>query len=77
MPRRTFEITQEELDTIKKASLPVSVTLHPAVPQPPSPEQRELNAWKKLGERKNFDYKTIQQLKQNKLLFTAELKVTP
>ena len=70
--RREFEMTQEQLDHLLKASQPVPYMIFGGV-EPRSPRERAHAAWRDLGQEMGFDWQTVKSAAwKGQRHFTAE-----
>ena len=74
MSRKEFQITDEQLSELKKASQPTPVMyLSGGVPMFDSPQENANRAWKKLGAELGFDYLTVRPIAgKSQHFFTAD-----
>lgn len=75
MPRREFEMSQEQLDKILEACKPVPY-IAIQCGTPPSPQENANYAWAKLGREMGFDAMTVKPSKGGDRFFSAELSET-
>lgn len=61
MPKREFEMTQEQLDKIVEASKPVPYIVAGGV-EPATPQQNANRAWQALGDEMGFDWTTVEPI---------------
>ena len=70
--RREFELTGEELDILIEAGKPTMV-MKIGTYDPPSPQDNANYAWRKLGEKRGFDYMSVKYVPgKSNHFFTAE-----
>lgn len=68
---RDFEMTQEQLDELMKASRPVPlIALQCGMPR--TPQENANAAWKKLGNIMGFDHMTVKPNGKGNRFFSAE-----
>lgn len=74
--RKEFEITDEQLQELKKASQPTPLMyLSGGQPMGPSPQENANRAWQKLGNELGFDHMSVQPVAgKSQHFFTAEVK---
>ena len=77
MMRKEFEMTDEQLDKITKASQPVPYLVMKG--KPPRSQQANANdAWKELGEELGFEYMTVKPVAGKDVkFFTADVTQPP
>lgn len=69
--RREYEMTQEDLDKILKASRPVPYMVVGGVP-PSSPQENANRAWRNLADRMGFVWDSVQPVRgKSQRFFTA------
>lgn len=73
MARKTYTMTQEQLQKILDASRPVMHIVANGIP-PRSPQENANDAWAALGEELGFDYMTVRPCGPDAHVFTAEEK---
>ncbi len=68
---KDFEMTQEQLNELMDACKPVmQIALHCG--RPLSPQENANNAWKRLGKKLGFKYKTVRRSSKGERFFTAD-----
>lgn len=69
--RKTYEMTQEEMDVLLEAMKPVPMIMLQCG-TPPSQQANANRAWMALGKKYGFDGMTVKPSEQGKLYITAE-----
>lgn len=70
--RKEFEMTKEELDEILKASESIPLIMLQCG-MPPTPQERANAAWRELGKKRGFDWKTVRPVSgKSQNTFVAE-----
>ena len=70
--RTNFEMTQNDLDELLSCMKPVPMIMLQCG-EPPSPQERANEAWKRLGEKMGFDYMTVKPTGKGDRFFSAEI----
>lgn len=71
---KEYEMTDEELQEILNASTPEPMVF--GGQEPPSPQENANRAWRRLGEKRGFDYNTVIPSNKGKKFFRAEETVS-
>ena len=76
MPRREFEMTEDDLCTLLDAMKPVQMILLQCG-KPPSVQENANAAWERLGEKYGFDHMSVRPNGKGDRFFSAIAIVVP